>query len=302
MFVKSKPIGTLQIDLSDYPELVHGDEVQFKRRMKVLETFASQSAIAIRNIRSMFTIDRLESNIAETAHEFRSPLHNIMTQLGGLKDTLEYNRDEKAINRFVNVIEQEIYRAKRQVDNSLLLSERTREKMEYDLKEGLLQHIITDCVDAYKFRAIERGIRIFVRDSVKKLPPLTFDHDKMAQAITNLLDNAVKYSNDHQYVDIVGFDDGRWINIEVSDRGLGIPEKEQDAIFKGFKRSGTKSKFRYITGTGLGLKICREIVEKHSGKIWVSSVPFSKSHRQFDDYQDYRTTFKIQLPKTRKER
>lgn len=79
LLVKDKPIGTLQIDLSDKQELVHGDEAHFQRKMKVLETFASQSAIAIRNIRDVVTIDRLEANIAETAHEFRSPLHNIMT-------------------------------------------------------------------------------------------------------------------------------------------------------------------------------------------------------------------------------
>jgi GAF domain-containing protein len=73
LIVKDKPIGTLQIDLSDRQELVHGDEALLQRRMKVLETFASQSAIAIRNIKDMVTIHHLEANIAETAHEFRSP-------------------------------------------------------------------------------------------------------------------------------------------------------------------------------------------------------------------------------------
>ncbi|MFQ5631655.1 MAG: ATP-binding protein, partial [bacterium] len=302
MVVKNEPIGTLQIDLSDYPDLVHGDEMLFKRRMKVLETFASQSAIAIRNVRSTFTIDRLQANIAETAHEFRSPLHNIMTQVGGLKDTLEYSKDEKEIDRFVNVIEEEIYRAKRQVDNSLLLSDRTRETLEYNFEEGYLQNVINDCVDAYKFRALERGIRLIVRDSIKKLRPIKFDHDKIAQAITNLIDNAVKYSYDHQYIDIIGFDDGTWIKIEVSDRGMGIPPQEFETIFKGFERSEARDKFRYIPGTGLGLKICKEIVEKHSGKIGVSSVPVSHSHRRVADYQDYKTSFRIQLPKYRKER
>jgi hypothetical protein len=61
-----------------------------------------------------------------------------MTILGGMKDSLKYSRDDEAIDRFINVIKEEIYRAKRQVDNSLLLRERARELMEFDFKEGLL--------------------------------------------------------------------------------------------------------------------------------------------------------------------
>ncbi len=302
LLVKDKPIGTLQIDLSDKQELVHGDEAHFQRKMKVLETFASQSAIAIRNIRDVVTIDRLEANIAETAHEFRSPLHNIMTQLGGLKDYLEYSKSEQEIDQFINIIEEEIYRAKRQVDNSLLLSERTQETMEFDFKEGYLQDVIKSCADAYKLRALERGIRIIIRDSVKHLPKIKFDRDKIEQAITNLIDNAVKYSHFNQYVEINGFDDGTQINVEFTDRGLGIPADEFETVFRGFTRGGAKDRIRYIPGTGLGLKICKEIIEKHDGEIIVTkSVPLSRNPVKVHEYQDYETTFRLTLPKFRKE-
>ncbi|MFQ5651842.1 MAG: GAF domain-containing protein [bacterium] len=300
LIVKNKPIGTLQIDLSEWQDLVYGDEVLFARRMNVLETFASQSAIAIRNIRDMVTIDNLEENIAETAHEFRSPLHNIMTQLGGLKDSLEHSRDEKEIDRFVNIIEEQIYRAKRQVNNSLLASRRTRKTMEFDFKYGYIQDVIKECVDAYKLRAMERGINIIVRDKIKKLPGFKFDHVKMEQAMTNLIDNAVKYSHYNQAIDILAFDDGTRIHIEISDRGMGIPPKEFDAIFKGFTRSEAKDNIRYIPGTGLGLKICKEIIEQHGGEISVSSVAMSQNPQKIKEFQDHKTTFKITLPKRSK--
>lgn len=302
LIVKDKPVGTLQIDLSDWPALVHGDETQLQRRMKVLETFASQSAIAIRNIKDVLTIHHLEANIAETAHEFRSPLHNIMTQLGGLKDYLEQTQSEKDIDQFVNVIEEEIYRAKRQVDNSLLLSERTQETMEFDFKEGYLQDVIKSCVDAYRLRALERGLSMIVKDGVKHLPKIFFDKDKMEQAITNLIDNAVKYSHFNQYIEINGFDDGTRVNVEIIDRGLGILPHEFETVFRGFIRVGTKDKLRYIPGTGLGLKICKEIIEKHDGEIKVTSVPLSQSPRMIKELQDYRTTFRITLQKFRKEK
>jgi len=302
LIVKDKPVGTLQIDLSDWPALVHGDETQLQRRMKVLETFASQSAIAIRNIKDVLTIHHLEANIAETAHEFRSPLHNIMTQLGGLRDYLEHEKSEKAIDQFVNVIEEEIYRAKRQVDNSLLLSERTQATMEFDFKEGYLQDVIKNCVDAYRLRALERGLSMIVKDGVKHLPKIVFDKDKMEQAITNLIDNAVKYSHLNQYIEINGFDDGTQVNVEVIDRGLGIPPHDLETVFRGFIRGGTKDKIRYIPGTGLGLKICKEIIEKHGGEIKVTSVPLSHNQQMIKEFQDYRTTFRITLPKYRKEK
>jgi signal transduction histidine kinase len=302
LIVKDKPIGTLQIDLSDRQELVQGDEALLQRRMKVLETFASQSAIAIRNIKDVVTIHHLEANIAETAHEFRSPLHNIMTQLGGLKDYLEQAKSEKEIDQFVNVIEEEIYRAKRQVDNSLLLSERTQEAMEFDFKEGYLQDVIKNCVDAYRLRALERGLSMIVKDGVKHLPRIVFDQDKMEQAITNLIDNAVKYSHFNQYIEINGFHDATQVNVEVTDRGLGIPPHEFETVFRGFKRGEAKDKIRYIPGTGLGLKICKEIIEKHDGEIKVTSVPLSHSSQMIKEFQDYRTTFRITMPKFHKEK
>ncbi|MGH7494110.1 MAG: GAF domain-containing protein [bacterium] len=302
LVVKEKAIGTLQIDLTDRHDLVHGEEAVLKRRMNVVENFARQVAVAIRNIRALITIDQLESNIAETAHEFRSPLHNIMTQLGGLKDILEQKDSDRDINELVDVIEEEINRAKRQMDNTLLLSERTRDEMEFELKLGQIQEVIAGCAGAYRLRALERGLKISIKDNVKRLPRFEFDHDRLEQAITNLIDNAVKYSHYDQYISISGFDDGTNINLDITNRGLGIPENEFEKIFLGFARGDNKNKGRYIPGTGLGLKICREIIQKHGGDIQVKSVPCTKTQKKTKNYEDYLTTFTITLPKSRREK
>ena len=302
LIVNDKAVGTLQIDLTDHQDLVNGDERVLRRRMKVVETFARQVAVAIRNIRALVTIDRLETNIAETAHEFRSPLHNIMTQVGGLKDFLEQSRVDKDIDQFVAAIEEEIHRAKRQVDNTLLLRERSREQVEYEFKPGFIREVIESCANAYRLRALERGLRISIRDSVKRLPRLPFDRGKMEQAFTNLIDNAVKYSYANRYIDIQGAEDDDKIYVEITDRGLGIPESEYETIFLGFARGDVKDKMRFIPGTGLGLKICREIMEKHGGNIFVSSEPLSRNPEKIKTFQDYLTTFTIMLPKIHRER
>ncbi|MCK6558392.1 GAF domain-containing protein [candidate division KSB1 bacterium] len=302
LIVKDKAVGTLQIDLTDRQDLVSGDKRMLRRRMKVVETFARQVAVAIRNIRALMTIDRLESNIAEAAHEFRSPLHNILTQVGGLKDFLEHSQPDKDIDQFVSAIEEEIHRAKRQVDNTLLLSDRTREHVEYVFKSGFLREVVENCAAAYRLRALERGLRLIIKDSVKHLPRLEFDRGKMEQAFTNLIDNAVKYSHSNRYIDVSGMEDDDKVHIEITDRGLGIPEHDFETIFLGFARGDTKDKMRYIPGTGLGLKICREIIEKHGGEIRVSSVPYSRNPDKIKTYQDYLTTFRVSLPKFRRER
>jgi PAS domain S-box-containing protein len=304
LVVTDKGIGTLQIDLSDKPELVFGDKAVLDRCMNVLKTFAGQSAITISNIRDIGTIDFLETSLAETAHEFRSPLHNIITEIGGLKDYLEckYSRDEEEIEDIVTSISEQAQRAKRQMENTLLLSDKSKSSMGFNFEEGCIQHIIESCVLSYRLRALERGISIIVRDNIKRVPKFIFDKQKIEQVITNLIDNAVKYSDFNRKIQISGFDDGHYINLEIWDRGLGIPETEYENIFKGFTRSEIKDKTRYIPGTGIGLKISKQIIEAHGGAVRVRSIPIDGNYKKKNDYSSYDTKFVVVLPRKPKEK
>ncbi len=299
LFINEAPIGTLQIDLSDKQGLVKGPKDVLIRRMHVLETFASQIAIAIRNIRDMSTIHFLETSLAETAHEFRSPLHNIMTNIGALKDYLEdkYIDEEKEIANILTSISEDAHRAKRQMENTLLLSNKAKKLIGFNFEEGYIQPIIENCKKVYSNRSLERGINIVIKDNIKKLPRFIFDKQKIDQVITNLIDNAVKYSNSNRFIVISGFDDGNYIHVEISDKGLGIPEAEFANIFQGFTRGSMQDKKRYIPGTGLGLKICKEFVQGHGGKIIVKSIPFIADPRRIQEYDGFDTTFTIILPK-----
>lgn len=303
LIINNKPIGTLQIDLSNRQELVKGPEKVLQRRMEVLETFARQIAIAIRNVRDKEMIDLLETTLTETAHEFRSPLHNILTQIGGLKNYLLKDIEtEKEINDIFKIISEEAHRASRQMENTLLYSDRSRGVIGFNFEKSYIQDVIHQSVNSYRLRALERGISIAIRDNVKKLPSFKFDKYKIEQVINNLLDNAIKYSHYNRLVQIQGFDDGNFIHIEVWDKGLGIPESEFDNIFQGFTRSSFKDKTRYIPGTGLGLKISKEIVEGHGGKIQVKSTPFFDDPRRRKEYEGYDTIFTVTLPKKQQEK
>jgi signal transduction histidine kinase len=121
------------------------------------------------------------------------------------------------------------------------------------------------------------------------------------QVFTNLLDNAVKYSHYNQNIEITGREMGRKIEIAIMDRGLGIPADHYERIFQGFSRSEILDTTRYIPGTGLGLMIAKEIVERHKGKIRVDSAPFLKDPRRIRNYDGYETTFFVSLPQNPKE-
>jgi len=107
-------------------------------------------------------------------------------------------------------------------------------------------------------------------DSPAELPPVAADPDKLRQVLTNLLDNAVKYSPDGGRVQIVVKQSGSRIRFRVEDEGLGIPQAEQSRIFEKFFRLDPNLT-RGVGGTGLGLYICRELVRRVNGQIWVES-------------------------------
>ena len=174
--------------------------------------------------------------------------------------------------------------------------------MGFSFIEGKIQDVIEKCVANYKIRALEQGISFIIKDNIKKLSAFKFDNQKIEQVISNLLDNAVKYSHFNRLIQIQWFDDNTNINIDIWDKGLGIPESEFDNIFQGFTRSRYKDKKSYIPGTGLGLKICREIVDKHGGTINVKSTPFFQDPRKIREFDGYDTVFTVILPKKPKEK
>ena len=303
LIANDKPIGTLQIDLTDKQGLVHGPQDVFDRQKEVLETFANQIGVAIQNARDRERIDRLETTLSETAHEIRGPLHNILSQIGGLQEYFPQPQNaEDEIAEIFKIITEEADRAKRQMDNTLIISNKSQSALGYHFEKGRIQNIIVTSAKHYRMRTLERGISIAIRDSVMKLPSFKFDRVKMEQVVNNLLDNAVKYSHSNRLIQIQGYDDGTSIHIDFWNKGQGIPPEEIDRIFEGFQRSDVKDKKRYIPGTGLGLKICKSIVEGHGGRITVSSKPFFNDPNRIRDYDGYDTIFTVTLPKEPKEK
>lgn len=302
LIVEDKTMGTLQIGLTDKKDFLNSDKHHQTESLKVLTAFANQVAVAIAALGFQNKINVLQRTLASIGHEFRSPLHNIISQMGALTYYLEkkYGQDAK-IMKFAKIIEEESFRGERQMQNALYSANESVESMGTNFVRHSISDAVLYSVQRFQENAKKRNIRIVIYDNVRKLPEIYFDKTQIEQVISNIVDNAIKYSYEKQNVEIMGEDHGRKIEIRIKDIGLGIPERSYEKIFDGFSRSDILDKTRFIPGTGLGLKIAKEFIENHRGKIYVISKPFFKDRDKIDNYQGYSTTFTMILPKNPQE-
>jgi signal transduction histidine kinase len=107
-------------------------------------------------------------------------------------------------------------------------------------------------------------------DVASSLPRIAGDPDKVRQVLTNLVDNAVKYSPDGGAIRVTVKPNGRFVRFAVIDNGLGIPPAERERVFQKFYRLDP-DQTRGVSGTGLGLYICRELVHRMGGRVSIES-------------------------------
>ena len=211
--------------------------------------------------------------LANMSHEMRTPMNAIigMTAIGKVSEDINkknyaFERIENASSHLLGVINDILDMSKIEV-NKLELSSVTY------CFEKMLQKLI----DVISFRIDEKHqeLIIFIDEKIPRF--LTGDDQHLAQVITNLLSNAMKFTPEHGRIGLNAKllekkDDLCTLQIEVSDSGIGISEEQQSRLFSSFEQadSGTSRKYG---GTGLGLAISKSIVELMEGKIWIESKP-----------------------------
>jgi signal transduction histidine kinase len=176
--------------------------------------------------------------------------------------------DESQRGRLLDVISSESDRLARIVNDILWASRLESGRMQVAIERCDAAAIAAEVVDVSRAR-IPAEIELVV-SAPDGLPPVSADPDKLRQILTNLLDNAVKYSPDGGRVELEVARSGGRVRFRISDQGLGIPPAEQDRIFEKFFRLDPNLT-RGVGGTGLGLYISRELVTRMDGRIWVVS-------------------------------
>ena len=129
--------------------------------------------------------------------------------------------------------------------------------------------VIENVLSSYRYQIINSGFEVQTNFQ-PDLPHVFIDRDAMAQVISNLIDNAIKYSAGVKQLSITTKRRGVNLSIEVADRGIGIPRAEQPKVFEKFYRVGN-GLVHDVKGSGLGLSLVKHIIEAHKGTITVES-------------------------------
>jgi signal transduction histidine kinase len=248
-------------------------------------------------------LNRLRSElIANASHELRTPLGLIKVFCTSLLAT-DVEFDEQTRQQFLRGIDEESDKLKVIVDNLLGLSTLESGRLRLDKHTTditALVHKVTEDVKVDLQSALINtpGQTTFQQDQAKDdaacvtlshhfvydfpdkslLAPI--DAKRIEQVLRNLLSNAVKYSPHGGTITIQGRGDKWQVLLRISDEGIGIPPEDMEHVFERFYRVENEHT-RNIGGVGLGLAVCRGIVEAHGGSIWVESTPASGSHFYF---------------------
>ncbi|GIM27895.1 PAS domain-containing sensor histidine kinase [Clostridium polyendosporum] len=209
----------------------------------------------LENIRSRF--------VANVSHELKTPL----TSIKGFAETLKYVEDEANRQKFLDIINEEAERLTRLINDILTLSN-IEQKVENVKKTFSGEEIIENVFTMMKIEAEKKHINLSV--DLKNNKNLYGDPDKFKQMMINLIDNAIKYSEEGDSVSVATRSEDDNIVITVEDTGIGIPQKDIPRLFERFYRVD-KARSRAKGGTGLGLAIVKHIVKAFNGSIEVVS-------------------------------
>jgi signal transduction histidine kinase len=244
--------------------------------LRLLQAAAGQVSGAVENIQLHDRIKRANALLQEydrrksefvaiVAHDFRKPLMAIR----GFAELVLEEPDLAPATRseYMATIVAETEDLARLANDTLLITQMETGQFDYVWQEMDLGAFLRDTVAR---RLMEHSV---VVDAPEPLPRIVADPDRLRQVLTNLTVNAAKYSPRPGSISVRARErDPEHVVIEVEDQGLGIPDDQMGRLFRKFERVRTEEHMR-VSGTGLGLYICRLIVEGHGGRIWVDSEP-----------------------------
>jgi signal transduction histidine kinase len=234
----------------------------------VLLVLLAGIALTLRATDREARLSQAKSNfVANVSHELKTPLSLLslfseILELGRVKD------EEKKIE-YYRIIRHESLRLNKMIDNILDFSKIEAGRKTYNFAEGNMAEVIENVLSSYRYQINNAGFEVQTNMQAS-LPPVLIDREAMAQAVSNLLDNAIKYSGKVKQLSITTGTVRSNLSIEIADHGIGIPRAEQAKIFEKFYRVGN-GLVHDVKGSGLGLSLVKHIIEAHKGTISVES-------------------------------
>jgi signal transduction histidine kinase len=255
-----------------------------KREVRIVNKLNAQ--ITRQKISLEQTLTELSENSKEkdrilrtVAHDLRNPIGGIASLTAIMVNEDDYTPEQKELLKLIKETATDTIELINEILEATRGSEAELSRQMVDINS-----LLGNTVELMRFKAAEKNQQITV-SLLDKPEAIFIDREKIRRVVSNLISNAIKFSTLNSVINVKVIDKGVYIEISVPDHGIGIPLNMQDKIFNIFteaKRPGTMGEKSF----GLGLSICRQIIEKHNGKIW------------FESHQLTGTTFFINLEKT----
>jgi signal transduction histidine kinase len=262
-------------------------EVKRKEELQMMSDKLSQANDQLRKL------DNAKSEfISIASHQLRTPLTSIKGYTSLIMEGT-YGKILPKVHDALNKIYLSNERLIDLVENLLSISRIESGRMEYKFQECQIEDTLKELMDTFALTARSRKMSLELKLPEAPLPKINMDSGKIREVISNLMDNALKYTkrggvsvraelttNNMQQTT----NDNRVIRITIADTGIGIPKEELPYLFSKFSRGKDTSRL-HVGGTGLGLYVGKSMVEAHHGKIWAES-----------DGQDKGSRFIVELP------
>jgi signal transduction histidine kinase len=228
------------------------------------------AVIAVRAVRRQMTLARLKNDLAATvSHELKTPLSSMRVLVDTLLGSEKF--DEQRTREYLQLIAQENERLGRLIQNFLTFSRMERKKYTFHFSPLPVRPIVDAAVEPMRGRFAAPGCRLEV-EVEENLPSILADPDALVAALTNLLENAHKYSEEAKHVVLQARAVNGSVTFSVKDNGVGITSRELKSIFQPFYQVDQRLS-RKGSGCGLGLSIVQFIVAAHRGTVAVESQP-----------------------------
>jgi Na+/proline symporter/nitrogen-specific signal transduction histidine kinase len=244
-------------------------EYSHRLEQKSRELEAASAELRAANVQLRDLDEMKDDFLGTVSHELRTPMTSIRAFAQILADTPELAVDRR--REFLDIIVKESERLTRLINQILDLEKLDSGRNAWNMDDVDPARVIRDSIAATQGLLSEREVELLL-DLPSALPAVHADRDRLHQIMVNLLSNAFDFCDrDHGSVRIGAVVEAPYLRISVSDNGAGVPETARDAIFDKFQQSGARPSGGALR-TGLGLAICRRIVEQFGGRIWIEDT------------------------------
>ena len=205
-------------------------------------------------------------------HPARTDARTPLSLIRLYAETLELGRltSPEKHQEYYCIIRKESERLTALINNILDFSRIEAGRKEYDFRETDLRELVRNTLESYRYQIEQHGFTL--EENIGDVPALRVDREAMARSLVNLVNNALKYSQDRKYIGVNLYRENGSVKLEVVDHGIGIPSNEQHKIFEKFYRVGDPL-VHNTKGSGLGLSLVQHIAKAHGGEVLVDSAP-----------------------------